>query len=160
MYPPGYFDLETLLTAQWSPGTGTMITSSVLPPQWNHALGRLGRDLAVRHYNGDIAHIRFEAVHRPNRDDDEDDYIWLSSEVTPVGDVPQGMMHDGEGVLADADAESIVCACASFVQDQIARAGIVWPRGREGGFLYASVADGVAVWGPEAEHAPVGALTA
>ena len=99
-YFDSWFSYETLLTATWSPDAGVVVTSSVLPMAWTRALERIGRDLRVRHFNGAIADIRFEAEHRQVRDDDELDYVWLSSDVTPEGGVSHGMAHSGEGVLA------------------------------------------------------------
>ena len=116
--------------------------------RWNASAATLQSAIST----GPIAHIRFEAEHRPNRDDDEDDWINLSSEVTPEGGVPHGMMHDCDGVLIDDGEETIAVACARFVQDQVARAGIVWSRGRTGGLLGASVVDGAALWGPRSKR--------
>ncbi|MFI8774901.1 hypothetical protein ACIGKQ_22455 [Gordonia sp. NPDC062954] len=140
------FRYETLLSGTWTPNAGIVVTSSVLPVAWMGALERIGRDLRVRHFNGAIAHIRFEAEHRQFRDVDEDDYIWLSSDVTPVGGTAHGLAHSGQGVLADADEETVAVSCADLVQDQIARAGIVWPRGRAGGFMGAVLVEGVGTW--------------
>lgn len=150
---------EARLTGSWTPDAGVTIRSSDLPPRWDRALDRLGRDLGGRHFAGSIDRIEFEVGHYALRDDDECDYHWLSSSVTPYGDEPHGMGHSGSGVLADADEEAIVVSCADLVQDQIARAGIVWPRGRAGGFLGAVLVDGIATWsGIEGETSPIGAL--
>ncbi|GAA2395348.1 hypothetical protein GCM10009855_37710 [Gordonia cholesterolivorans] len=45
--------------------------------------------------------------HRQIREDDELDYVWLSSDVTPEGGMSHGMGHSGEGVLATAGEEAV-----------------------------------------------------
>jgi hypothetical protein len=104
----------------------------------------------------------FEAVHQTHRDPyepDRPDYIWLSSSVTPEGDASHGLGHAGEGVVADTGEERITETCAEQVQDQIARAGIQWPRGRAGGFMSAALIDGIATWcGNDSERIPIGSL--
>ncbi len=126
------FSCETLLTATWSPDAGVLVTSSVLPVAWTRALERIDRDLRVRHFNGAIASIRFEAEHRQLREDDELDYVWLSSEVTREGGVSHGMGHSGEGVLATAGEDAVAVSCAGLLQDQVERTGIMWPCARGG----------------------------
>ncbi|QTI67285.1 hypothetical protein [Gordonia polyisoprenivorans] len=160
-YFDSWFSYEALLTATWSSGGGVVVTSSVLPVAWTRALERIGRDLRVRRFNGAIAHIRFEAEHRQVREDDEQDYVWLSSEVTPEDGVPHGMGHSGEGVLATAGEEAVAVSCANLVQDQVERTGIMWPRGRAGGAMGAVLIGGVATWsGRDGEQAAVGSLPA
>ncbi|MBM7280617.1 hypothetical protein JTZ10_23035 [Gordonia rubripertincta] len=160
-YFDSWFSYETLLTATWSPDAGVVVTSSVLPMAWTRALERIGRDLRVRHFNGAIADIRFEAEHRQVRDDDELDYVWLSSDVTPEGGVSHGMAHSGEGVLASAGEEAVAVSCANLVQDQVERTGIQWPRGRAGGAMGAVLIGGVATWsGRDGEKAAIGSLPA
>ncbi|MDJ0010488.1 MULTISPECIES: hypothetical protein, partial [Gordonia] len=45
--------------------------------------------------------------HRQIREDDELDYVWLSSDVTPECGMSHGMGHSGEGVLATAGEEAV-----------------------------------------------------
>lgn len=151
---------ETLLDGTWTSETGTVVTSSVLPMTWTSALERIGHDLRVRNFNGSITHVAFEADHYRLRDDDEDDFIYLFSNVTPEGGVPHGMAHSGECVLGDADEEAIAVNCASLIQDQVARTGILWPRGRTGDYMGANLVDGVAVWCGGGEQVVIGALPA
>ena len=106
-YVDSWFSYESLLAATWSPDAGVVVTWSVLPAAWARALERIGRDLRVRHFNVAIATIRFEAEHRQIREDDELDYVWLSSDVTPEGGMSHGMGHSGEGVLATAGEEAV-----------------------------------------------------
>ncbi len=147
---------DTVLTASWTPGDGIVVTSSELPEPWHRALGRLGRDLRVRHFNGAIAHIGFEAAH-----DRAMDSVWLTSNVTPLGGVPAGLGHSGGGAPVYGDEETIVVSCADLDQDQIPRTGIMWPRGHAGGFLSASVLDGIASWiGRDGEREVIGSLPA
>lgn len=142
------------MTASWTPAGGIAVTSSDLPEPWHNALERLGRDLQVRCFNGTITHIDFRAMH--NRDID---VVWLSSNVTPSGGVPDGIGHSGGGAPVYGSEDTVVASCADLVQDQIARAGVVWPRGRAGGFLEATIHDGVASWiGPDGERARIGSL--
>ena len=156
------FTDETLLKGSWSPTTGVVVEMSVLPPTWNRALDRIGRDLSVRQFGGTIAEIRFEAVRQVYRDVDDEDYVWLASAVTPAGveNHVSGMGYGGGGVLPDADEEAIAESCAYLLQDQIANAGIVWPRGRAGGFVYPGLVDGVATWVDRGvdEYSPIGSL--
>lgn len=151
----GIFDeLDIVMTASWTPAGGITVTSSDLPEPWHHALERLGQDLRVRHFHGTITHIDFQAMH--NRDIDA---VWLSSTVTPLNGVPTPMAHDGFGAPVYGDEDTIVASCAYLVQDQIARAGVIWPRGRDGGFLSATVHDGIASWaGHDGEQAVIGSL--
>ncbi|AFR49504.1 hypothetical protein KTR9_2867 [Gordonia sp. KTR9] len=150
-----------MLTATWSSDVGVVVTSSVLPMAWTRALKRIGRDLRVRRFNGAIAHIRFKAEHLQIREDDEQDYVWLSSDVTPEGGVSHRMGHSGEGVLATAGEEAVAVSCATLVQDQVERTGIMWPRGRAGGAMGAVLIDGVATRsGRDGEQAAIGSLPA
>lgn len=147
-------DDDTVMTADWTPTAGIKVVASELPEPWHRALARIGRDLLVRQFNGSIAHIGFEAVH-----DREMDYVWLSSNVTPLDGQPAGLGHSGGGAPVYGDEEVIAVSCADLIQDQIARSGIMWPRGRAGGFLTATILDGTASWtGPEGEQAAVGSL--
>lgn len=148
-------DFDIVLTASWTPAGGIVVTSSDLPDPWHHALERLGHDLPVRHLHGTITHIDFQAMH--NRDTD---VVWLSSTVTPLNGVSTPMAHDGVGAPVYGDEHTIVASCAYLVQDQIARAGVVWPHGRAGGFLSATIHDGIALWiGPDGEQTTIGSLT-
>lgn len=148
-------DSDIVMTASWTPAGGIAVTSSELPEPWHKALERLGRDLQVRYFNGSVAHIGLRAMH-----DRHMDVVWLSSNVTPLGGVPDGMGHDGGGAPVYGDEEIVVASCAYLVQDQIARAGIVWPRGRAGGFLSATFHNEVASWiGSGGERAIIGTLT-
>lgn len=64
----------------------------------------------------------------------------------PVGGEPGGLGHDGGGAKVYDNEETITVSCADLVQDQIARAGIVWPRGRTAGeFLTPTHIEGVGV---------------
>jgi len=156
------FAEETLLTGFWRPTTGVVVEMSVLPPAWNRALDRIGRDLGVRQFGGTIAEIRFEAVHPLYPEEEDTVRVWLASAVTPGDDTnhESGMGHGGIGVLADADAEAIAANCAYNLQDQIAEAGIVWPRGRAGGFVCPDLVDDIATWVDSGadERSPVGSL--
>ena len=155
------FSSETLLTGAWTSETGSVVTSTVLPMAWTRALERIGRDLLVRQYNGTITRIRFEAEHYQLREDDEDDYVWLSSGVTRESGVFHGMGYSGEGVMATAGEEAVAVSCATLVQDQIERTGIMWPRGRAGGAMGAVLIGGVATWsGRDGEKAAIGSLPA
>ena len=158
------FEQEALLVASWAPNTGLVVTSSALPSTWNQALERICRDVSTRTFNGTVAAVEFEAVHQTHPDPyepDVPDYIWLSSSITPGGDVSHGLGHSGEGVVADAGEERITETCAEQLQDQIARTGIQWPRGRNGGFMSAALIDGIATWcGNDGERVPIGALAA
>ncbi len=129
------------MIASWTPNDGMTVRSSELPQPWHDAMARLGRDLRVRRYNGWIAHIDFAAVHDPMSD-----FVWLSSNVTPVSGHPGGLGHSGGGANVYDDEEPITVSCADLVQDQIARTGIVWPRGHTGGFLTATMVEGIATW--------------
>lgn len=69
------------------------------------------------------------------------------------------MGHSGFGAPVYGDEEIVLVSCADLVQDRIARAGIVWPRGRAGGFLSPTFNDGVASWvGHDGERAAIGSL--
>lgn len=101
------------------------------------------------------------SIAKYTREDDEEDYVWLSSDVTPEGGVPHGMRHSGEGVLATAGEETVAVSCANLVQDQVERTGIMWPRARAGGAMGAVLIGGVATWsGHGGEQAAIGALPA
>ncbi|MGU3292188.1 hypothetical protein [Williamsia sp. M5A3_1d] len=79
-------ETDVVMTGVWTPDSGVSITNSELPQQWHDALSRIGRDLRIRHVNGSIEHIEFEAVH-----DRHADHVWLSSNVTPLGGTPRGL---------------------------------------------------------------------
>lgn len=149
-------DNDVVLTATWTPGGGIEIMSSDLPETWHRSLERVGHDLLVRHFNGTIAHIRFEAMH-----DRWSDGVWMSTNITPAGSVPNGLAHSGGGAPVYGDEDVITVSCADLVQDQIARIGIMWPQARAGGFLTPAVIDGVATWTcRDAEHERIGSLSA
>ncbi|WP_156378034.1 hypothetical protein [Williamsia sp. Leaf354] len=147
-------DDEVVMSATWSEADGVVITSSELPETWHRAINRLCRDLNVQSFNGTVGYIAFEAMH-----DRHNDFVWLSSDITPFGGAPAGAGHSGGGALVYDDEEAIVVSCADLVQDQIARAGIQWPRGHSSGFLRAELVGHTACWvGRDGARTAIGTL--
>ena len=150
------FDTEVVLTAHWSPEDGVAIARTQLPDEFTSALHRVGHDLHVRQFNGAIGHIALEGHYEPYFG-----VVWLYSDVTPLGGVPDGPGVSGNGAVLDATEDEIAVSFSALVQDQIARAGIAWPWGRAGGFMTPEVFEGVGTWrGRNAESASIGALRA
>lgn len=139
MYPFGA--RQEVLTGLWTPQDGTQVTHSDLPDPWLAGLDRLGHDLRVRHYGGDITRVDWVAVHDP-----DGGAVWLNSSVTVVGRKPSGLAGNGMGAQIDADEETALVSMADLLQTEVAEVGTAWPWADEGGFMNPHLVDGVAVW--------------
>ncbi|AFA71434.1 hypothetical protein GPOL_c03610 [Gordonia polyisoprenivorans VH2] len=144
---------EQVLTAAWTPARGVEITDSDLPDVWTQALNRLGHDLHVRQYNGEIQRIDWVAKY-----DGIDGWVFLLSDVSVAGRGRQGLGMSGSGVRIDDDVETVLTTIADLVQDQVARAHVAWPWSDDGGFLAPRLVAHVATWCKGDTLVPIGSL--
>ncbi|MGA9871741.1 MAG: hypothetical protein WBQ44_11445 [Rhodococcus sp. (in: high G+C Gram-positive bacteria)] len=137
-----FFDQrEQVLTASWTPPDGARVTFTDMPEPWSAALERLGRDLVVRHYGGDVVHIDWVVMYDP-----VGGTAWLSSSITVAGKRARGLSGNGYGAHLDDDVEKVLVSMADLVQNEVAEVGTAWPWGDDGGFMNPALVDGVAVW--------------
>ncbi|WP_143069523.1 hypothetical protein [Rhodococcus maanshanensis] len=115
---------EQVLTATWTPQDGVRVTFSDLPDPWLISLDRLGRDLKVRQYGGDVERIDWVAEYDP-----EGGWVWLLSSVTIAGHRPSGLGVSGMGASVDDDEEKVLMSMADLVQNEVAESGTAWPWG-------------------------------
>jgi hypothetical protein len=131
---------ERVLKAVWTPATGISDLTADLPDDWFAAVRRLGHDLHVRQYGGQIDHIELVGEY-----DEDFGGVTILANVTSNGGQPSGLSGTGSPSL-DSDQETIISYVVDSIQDSIGDAGIAWPWGDSGGFLRPRIEDIQAIW--------------